>query len=168
MKFFFIAVILLGLIPAAIAAIKGRSFLLWWFYGTILFIVALPMAIFIKKRNSSDIRKGKEITIPFKYCRHCFKEITLQYSASCPSCGKKLHPCSLCKVKDADLYSGKEHGYVCRKCNEDLKDGTLVKTVEILCPVCQHVQVKEQQCSNCGVDFSKVKFNCPACGESQS
>ena len=35
---------LLGLIPANIAKNKGRSFGLWWFYGWMLFIVALPHA----------------------------------------------------------------------------------------------------------------------------
>jgi zinc transporter ZupT len=35
-----IFVVLLGLIPAAIAQSKGRSFFVWWVYGAALFIVA--------------------------------------------------------------------------------------------------------------------------------
>jgi hypothetical protein len=38
---------LLGLIPAFIAHQKGRSFVLWWQYGAMLFIVALPHALVI-------------------------------------------------------------------------------------------------------------------------
>ena len=38
----------LGLIPATIAYRKGRSFLLWWLYGFLLFIVAFPHAVLIK------------------------------------------------------------------------------------------------------------------------
>lgn len=37
----------LGLIPAFIASSKGRSFVLWWFYGTMLFIVAFLHSLFI-------------------------------------------------------------------------------------------------------------------------
>lgn len=45
-----IIVILLGLIPAAIAQRKGESFVVWWIYGALLFIVALPHAL-LKKPN---------------------------------------------------------------------------------------------------------------------
>lgn len=44
----FVALILLGLIPAVIASRKGRKFLDWWFFGTGLFPIALPMALMIK------------------------------------------------------------------------------------------------------------------------
>ena len=37
--------VLLGLIPAVIACKKGRSFVGWWLYGALLFIVALPHAL---------------------------------------------------------------------------------------------------------------------------
>lgn len=43
---------LLGLIPGAIASKKGRSFGLWWFFGAMLFIVALPMAILMKPKDT--------------------------------------------------------------------------------------------------------------------
>jgi hypothetical protein len=36
----------IGLIPAAIARHKGRNFFLWWLYGTVIWIVALPHALF--------------------------------------------------------------------------------------------------------------------------
>jgi len=44
----FVALILLGLIPAVIASRKGRKFLDWWFFGTGLFPIALPMSLMIK------------------------------------------------------------------------------------------------------------------------
>ncbi|MCL4312986.1 MAG: zinc ribbon domain-containing protein [Actinobacteria bacterium] len=40
----------LGLIPATIANRKGRSFALWWFYGWMLFIVALIHSLLIRPR----------------------------------------------------------------------------------------------------------------------
>ncbi|MFN2556128.1 MAG: hypothetical protein ABR592_04535 [Nitriliruptorales bacterium] len=41
---------LIGLIPAAIAHAKGESFAAWWIFGAILFIVALPAALFLEPR----------------------------------------------------------------------------------------------------------------------
>jgi hypothetical protein len=49
---FLIVAALLGLIPGAIASKKGRSFGLWWFFGAMLFIVALPMAILMKPKDA--------------------------------------------------------------------------------------------------------------------
>lgn len=48
-----IVAVLLGLIPAAIASKKGRSFATWWFFGAMLFIVALPMALMMKPKDET-------------------------------------------------------------------------------------------------------------------
>ena len=42
---------LLGLIPAAIARSRGRSFGLWWAYGTFLFIIAIIHALLLPKKE---------------------------------------------------------------------------------------------------------------------
>lgn len=42
----------LGLIPANIAKNKGYSFGLWWFYGWMLFIVAIIHVQFIPDKNA--------------------------------------------------------------------------------------------------------------------
>lgn len=62
---------LLGLIPAAIAKKKGHSFGLWWFYGWMLFIVAIIHVQFISDENASpafsaqspaeELKKYKEL-----------------------------------------------------------------------------------------------------------
>lgn len=44
----------LGFIPASIAKRKGYSFGLWWFYGWMLFIVAIIHVQFIDDRNASQ------------------------------------------------------------------------------------------------------------------
>lgn len=53
---------LLGLIPAMIAQSKGRSFGVWWFYGAMIFIVALPHALIMsadkKSVEKSNFRRG--------------------------------------------------------------------------------------------------------------
>ena len=45
---------LLGLLPAFVAQKKGRSFGLWWLYGALLFIVALPHALIMDPLPDSE------------------------------------------------------------------------------------------------------------------
>lgn len=39
---------IIGCLPAAIAQSKGQSFAVWWIYGALLFIVALPHSLLLK------------------------------------------------------------------------------------------------------------------------
>ena len=48
----------LGLIPANIAKKKGHSFGLWWFYGWMLFIVAIIHVQFIPDKNAPQSYAG--------------------------------------------------------------------------------------------------------------
>jgi hypothetical protein len=43
-----LVLLLLGLIPGLIAASKGHSFLVWWAYGAVLPVVAIPHALMLK------------------------------------------------------------------------------------------------------------------------
>lgn len=55
---------LLGLIPANIAKNKGKSFGLWWVYGTLLFIVAFIHSLLLKEddnKNTVKINGQKEM-----------------------------------------------------------------------------------------------------------
>ena len=55
MEFYIISLVIaagLGLIPANIAKKKGHSFGLWWFYGWMLFIVAIIHVQFIPDKNA--------------------------------------------------------------------------------------------------------------------
>lgn len=45
----------LALIPANIAKNKGYSFGLWWFYGWMLFIVALIHSLLMKDKNEISV-----------------------------------------------------------------------------------------------------------------
>ena len=49
-----IIAVLLGLVPAYIAQKKGRSFVGWWIYGALLFIVALPHALIMDPLPDSE------------------------------------------------------------------------------------------------------------------
>lgn len=50
----FLALVVLGLIPAWIARSKGRSFVQWWFFGMGLLPIALPAAILIKDGRDDE------------------------------------------------------------------------------------------------------------------
>jgi hypothetical protein len=39
----------LALIPATIAKLKGRSFIAWWVLGLLCFIVVFPVSVYLKK-----------------------------------------------------------------------------------------------------------------------
>ena len=48
-----IVAVIIGLLPAAIAHGKGRSFFAWWFYGAALWIVAFPWSLMLKKDKAT-------------------------------------------------------------------------------------------------------------------
>jgi len=77
----------LGIIPAAIANNKGRSFNGWWIYGILLFIIALAHSIFIKR----DIKslENKLLSEGMKKCPYC-AELVKGEAIICKHCGKDL------------------------------------------------------------------------------
>jgi len=54
----FIIAVLIGLIPASIASRKGRSFGLWWLFGALLFIIALPASLLIRGKDREEKPMG--------------------------------------------------------------------------------------------------------------
>lgn len=87
MEILFFAAIL-GLIPAVIAQHKGRSFVGFWIYGALLFIVALPHALLMKPDVAAleqrQIEEGSGRKCPFcaevikaeaRVCRYCARDV---------------------------------------------------------------------------------------------
>lgn len=78
--------LMLGLIVGLIAFYKGRSFLLWWAYGSMVFLVALPHVLMLPPlvpEGGSLVRDGMK-RCPFcaewiqelaKHCRYCHKDL---------------------------------------------------------------------------------------------
>lgn len=77
----------IGLIPAAIAHSKGHSFILWWFFGATLFIVALPCAIMMNKNTAAfeqaQLREG------MKKCPYC-AELVKREATICKHCRQHI------------------------------------------------------------------------------
>ena len=63
----------LGVIPGMIASGKGRSFGLWWFYGAMLFIIALPHSILIS--DNKEAREQRQRAQGMKKCPDCAEMI---------------------------------------------------------------------------------------------
>jgi len=73
----------LGLIPlAVIARRKGASFLGWWLFGTLLFVLALPMAIIMKPQPHRGLSRR---------CPYC-TEVVAIHAPVCPFCRSGLPP----------------------------------------------------------------------------
>jgi hypothetical protein len=82
-----IIAVLIGLIPAAIAQGKGKSFLLWWIYGAVLFIVALPHAIIM--RTDDRAIESQQLSSGMKKCPSC-AELIKQDAKVCKHCGRDI------------------------------------------------------------------------------
>lgn len=76
---------IIGLIPAAIASGKGRSFFLWWIYGAAIFIVAIIHAIVLQP--DMRVAEAKQLSSGMKKCVHC-AELIKQEAKVCKHCGR--------------------------------------------------------------------------------
>ncbi len=57
---------LLGVIPAMIAQKKGHNFGVWWFFGAMMFIFALPAALILKPNRYQSGKRSKPLTDKYK------------------------------------------------------------------------------------------------------
>lgn len=87
MSFIFLAIVI-GLLPAYIAKNKGKSFVVWWVYGSLLFIVALPHSLLMKEDYEAiELNKIKS---GGKKCSYC-AEIVKREATVCRYCQQELN-----------------------------------------------------------------------------
>jgi len=74
---------ILGLIPGIIAERKGYSGFLWWLFGALMFILALPISLLLPTKPEA-LRKNKaaEGRIPCPSCA----EYIMPEARICPFC----------------------------------------------------------------------------------
>ena len=78
----------IGVIPGLIARSKGHEFVTWGIFGSLLFIIALPVSLFIKSDSEQlelqQVQSGNGRKCPFcaeivkveaKVCRYCSRDL---------------------------------------------------------------------------------------------
>ncbi len=83
----FIILFVLALIPAFIASNKGRSFILWYIYGLLLLIIAIPHSLIISKTQEQV--KKEMVNTGYQECPFC-KEPVKVGATVCPHCRREL------------------------------------------------------------------------------
>ena len=67
-----VIVAIIGILPAKIADNKGHSYYKQWFFGFLLFIVALPCSLFLKDISGKQCPACKEfVNEKASICKHC-------------------------------------------------------------------------------------------------
>ena len=83
----FVVAILLGLIPAFVAQSKGRSFIVFWIYGALIFIIALPHSLLMNP--TAKVLGNNILAQSFKKCIYCAQIIRAE-SIVCLYCGRDV------------------------------------------------------------------------------
>lgn len=83
----FLFAVIIGLLPAYIARNKGRSFVMWWIYGALLFIVALPHSLLMKA--DTDAVEANALADGAKKCPYC-AELVKKEAVVCRFCHREL------------------------------------------------------------------------------
>jgi predicted RNA-binding Zn-ribbon protein involved in translation (DUF1610 family) len=134
---------LLGVIPAIIAAKKGRNFFGWWLFGAALFIVALPVAILINPSTAGE-----------KQCPACLNWVA-RAATKCRHCGTDFRSSSAVGSEpEADYVNPR---YATREAIDswNAAHAGAAEPANKECPQCaETVRFRAKLCRFCGYEFT--------------
>jgi hypothetical protein len=122
-----VGAIVLGLLPAFVAMVKGRSFFLWWIYGAGLLIIALPHSL-IMKATDKTIEEEALADGSGKKCPYC-AEVVKSEAKVCRFCQHKLSVVNE-SIEEAKVSSGNwkdralSNANHCESCDSEIPRNT--------------------------------------------
>ena len=150
----FFVLLVIAIIPAAIAKSKGKNFGLWYLYGVCLWIVALIHAIVLKEDESQTIRETLNGQTQ-KKCPYCAEFIKME-AKICRFCGKEQEVLNNDDTENSNIDIGEvKEGYEYVKINgktlAKVKDSTIEN---YYCPFCfAQINPTSNSCSYCGKQY---------------
>jgi ribosomal protein L32 len=155
LELIFIA-LLLGLIPAAIAQSKGRSFTAFYIFGALIPFVAIPWSICMKPSpGAPGLPEPHEILDKAR--------LRMTNAARCPFCSEFIRPeASVCKYCGRDMpMQSAAPSVTTTAAQQTCRSGHLVAGGNRFCTTCG--DPLKRRCDN-GHDVPDSASFCPTCG----
>ncbi|WP_340617510.1 zinc ribbon domain-containing protein [Xenorhabdus entomophaga] len=118
----------LGLLPAKIAANKGRSFGVWWLYGFLLFLIAFLHSLALST-DQEVIEKQKMDSGEITKCPFCAETIKSE-AIVCKHCNKEIP--AICNASERDFLNAlsSQKFYIQKNGSYELEDSVLMVSIQ--------------------------------------
>ncbi|PHM45223.1 zinc ribbon domain-containing protein [Xenorhabdus miraniensis] len=145
----------LGLLPAKIAANKGRSFGVWWLYGFLLFLIAFLHSLALST-DQETIEKQKMDSGEIKKCPFCAEAIKSE-AIICKHCNREVPTINSNNKEDflANLSSKKFYNH--KNGDYELDDSAVMITIQGMKEI--RDKLTDEECDQFISKFNSIIFS---------